>query len=630
MKAIIKIIKANIRENKLLTFMTLLMIIISSTIILVISMMFSSIREYLITEVKQTYGSHHVICNKTYIKKSDYIKSIKVKDYQSYITFNNPTKAYDLGNKLCDKPIYNNQLLALYGVTKNNVLEKMLILIFVIISLFSFLVIKNTFDIKNNLCSKNFSILNILGMTRKRIVLLNILESLCYLIVGFLISIFISIFFSKIIVNLFNKYLVGTINLEFKIYYNFFLAGTLFIIITILISAIIPAIKINKKNINKYINNYNSKKIRHKKFFLKFIGIEGMLAYINYKKDKKRYKTISRCIWIGISVFILFYLIFSYINKTINSYVVKPNYDGEIQISEKYNLDKFVKENNLKKYLTFNSCFIKTKISKNDLYNKDNYHKNVNIMLVNYDRESTFLINKIKESAFKNDKLVFYDNPVLKHKITLKLNDKEIKNVELKEKYPKYLNNYLTSKNIVVNVPNIEDYCQVSTNLIYEGNVDVNKLGIEANFFDAKKSLKIIAGIILAIKTLMFTFIAFIIFLIFTTIVSTSASNLDIRKKELGILKTLGFTNDKLQKMMFWESIFICLKGILIGLFLTIFINKFVYYSVSLVIDIDYISNMHYFIRFSIYCILLVFGTLLFVLKYLNNRKPIHNINVDT
>ena len=621
-----RLIWSNIKENKYLSLITILSIVISSTLIFVISMTFSSIRNTLINEIKESIGDYHVIANKTYIKDTSKIDKIEIKENKSYITFTNPSKAYKYGEKICkDKCTYNKTLLSLYGISPNNFLIKIILVILSIVSLFSFIIIKNIFDIQNKLNLKRYSILNTLGMTKSKIIKISLIESVILSFISLFISFFISVFLTKLLLKILNSKL-DVISINFDIYISFLIIGLAFILLTIICAKAIPLLKLSKKNLIKNIEgSFKNIKLKYKKQVLNLFGVEGLMAYISYRRNKKRYKVITRCIWISLSLFITFYLIFSYSEKAIDKYVTKPNYDGEIIISGEYDFKELIKENQISDYMNFNMCLFQTKIDKDKYIDKDNYHNLVNIMAIDYDKKNTFVFNRINENILRNEKLIHYDEKMFSEKISINLDGQVLENISLKEKVPKFLKNYTTSNNIVVNIPNLD--CNKSSVLLYKGKIDTSKIKADFEFFDAKKSLKIIDSIYFGIKILMFGFILFILFLVFTGIISISVSNLNIRKNEIGLLKTFGFTDIHFFKMLLLESIFVCFKAFLISLVLLIIISNFIYYSVNLVMDIEFINAYFYLFKFLIYALLLIFLSLVFSFYFINQKTIITTQN---
>lgn len=621
-----KIIWSNIKENKFLSLITILSIVISSALIFVSIITFSSIRSTLIKEVKEKIGDYHVIASKTYIKDTSKIDKIEVKDNKSYIIFNNPAKAYKYGEKICgDKCVYNKTLLSLYGISPNNFLVKIILVILIIVSLFSFLIIKNIFDIQNNLSLKTYSILHSLGMTKKSIIKISLLESLILSFISIMISFTISIFITKLLLKILNSKLENTY-ISFDIYIGFLLIGIFFILLVILCAKIIPLLKLSRKNLMQNIEGATKKvKLKNKNKVLNLFGVEGLMAYISYRRNKKRYRVITRCIWISLSLFITFYLIFVYSEKAIGKYVTKPTFDGEIIIPYEYSFDELIKENKINDYMNFNMCIYKTKIEKEKYINKDNYHDLVNIMVVDYDKKHTFVLNKINENILRKEKLIHYDEKLFSGKINLNLDGKELNNISLEEEIPNFLKNYTTSTNIVVNVPNMD--CEKSSVLLYKGNIDTSKIKGNFEYYDAKKSINIINTICFGIKVLIFSFMFFILLLVFTGIVSISVSNLNIRKNEIGILKAFGFTEINFLKMLLLESIFICFSAFIISIFLVMIISNFIGYSVNLVMDISGINVHGYFFKFLIYSLIIVFLSLTFSFYFINQKTIIGTQN---
>lgn len=620
-----KLIIGSIKKNKFLTFITFLSIFISSTLIFTFSFIFSSLRTYLIDEVKENVGDYHVAFEKKHIKDTSKIKKIEIKDGKSYVTYLNPSDVYKSSFKLCaNKCEYNDALLSLYGVSPKNILIKIIVLVLIIISFFSFIVIKNIFDIQRKMNKKYYSILYSLGMDKKNIFKIEMLKSMLIFLISILFSLVVSFFLTKLFIYVLNNKL-DTIKLEFSLYFVFLIIGFIFSFITVFLSSFLPLLKISLKNMNDNLNeNPKKRNLRFKNIYSFLLGFEGKIAYINYKRNKKSYLVIVRCIWISVCLITVFYLIYGYSLKALDKYVIKPNYDSQIITNSNYDFSSFILKNKIDDFINFDFCIYKTKFSKEDYFDKKNYHDLVTLMLVNYDKENTFVLNKVNEFVLKKEKMLLYDNKLFKNGVDVNLDGKILENVSLSNDVPNFLKTFTTSKNIIVNVPNLD--CESSSMLIYNGKGNVKDIKTEFVYYDAKKSLDILDGIFLGIKIIMISFTIFILLLIFTSIMSISMCNLTIRKKEMAVLKTYGYTNLNFIKMFFYESIFIIVRALVSSALLMIIICLFMESSINLVMSVTKVKPYFYVFKFFVYSFLLVFLSFIFTYYYLNSKNVSDNL----
>ena len=122
----------------------------------------------------------------------------------------------------------------------------------------------------------------------------------------------------------------------------------IYMIITILISAFIPARRASKISPIEAIRLNDDIKVSKKKIKTSFItrkifGLEGELALKNIKRNKKKYRITIVSLVVSIVLFISFSTFLEYGTSSSSVYFQEKKYDMEIYSSDKKNFDTIVK-----------------------------------------------------------------------------------------------------------------------------------------------------------------------------------------------------------------------------------------------------------------------------------------------
>lgn len=219
---------------------------------------------------------------------------------------------------------YNTELLNLYGISDKNNTNAQFILIFaiavimVLLIMTAFiLIIYNAFALSANSRIKELSILKSLGATPKQIkysvlyegFLLWIVQSPFSLMIGYLFSYFVSFKINGILGSL-EDYK----NIQVCFSWVVIVLSAFFSLITVLVSAYIPARKVAKVpaisgiHQNSQVKKVKVKKLNHHLIIKKIFGIEGELAASQFLANKKSLRIVI------LSLSMCFILIVSYIN----------------------------------------------------------------------------------------------------------------------------------------------------------------------------------------------------------------------------------------------------------------------------------------------------------------------------
>ena len=166
--------------------------------------------------------------------------------------------------------------------------------------------------------------------------------------------------------------------------------------------------------------------------------------------------------------------------------------------------------------------------------------------------------------------------------VTGKINDKEynIKIVAKTEERPNGVENlYNTHAYFIVSEEFINKTGYISASLYTQPN-DTEKLDKEIeqykkennltnsnlNTFNMEESIKAENAIVLVISIFLYGFIGVITLIGITNIFNTITTNMNLRKKEFAMLKSIGMTKKEFNRMIRLESIFYGVKSLIIGI----------------------------------------------------------------
>ncbi len=382
-----------------------------------------------------------------------------------YIRFAKPSRTYQdsaliaknlgLSKEDGEYPIrYNDPLLALYGASKyDNVIStfaNVLMIILTLISIGCVVVIYNSFAISVMERKKQFGLFSSIGATKKQLRHTVFFEALIVGLIGIPLGIlgsFIGIGSVLALINHLLPDLFGT-NLVLTVYPIFFIIPIIFMIVTILVSAYIPAYKASKITPIEAIRLNDDIKIKNKKlktgkWVSKLFGVEGEIALKNIKRNKKKYRITIASLFISIVLFISFSTFVEYGLKTSASTLRIPDYDIKLTLSnpKSYDYGDFIEQvkryEGVKKDISvrygrrFSNSYGRSIYSDsvlNDYGVSDENFVTLNLITLdqkNYDaylrslglsKEQPILLNKIHYTVYEGNKRKIYERNLLKEK----------------------------------------------------------------------------------------------------------------------------------------------------------------------------------------------------------------------
>ena len=564
---------------------------------------------------------------------------------------------YDEQANLYFKDIeYNEGLLRLLGASSySNINITLLLIVGLVASLViiaTIATIYNSFSIAISERKKQFAILNSIGATKSQIMKFVFLEGFLVSIVGIPIGLLsgtvaIDIVF-KVIKTFFKTSMFGELDLRVVFSPIVLILSTLVILLTIFISALIPAInaaKISPLEAIKNSSNLKVGKIKSSKLVKKIFKTEGELAYKNLRRNKGKFRitlfslVISIVIFISFNGFVDMFIEANQINygsitndltlyennlltkeevqKTIDE-LKKINGLKDVAIDKGYNLNVHVDEKNINKDLRESlkqSDYVDMDNSTYNFINSRLYTpgdfsiSNIKLSEGKFDRKTAKAENGVilvrysyQESLAKKGKVVLSNYKVgdtLNCTITSYDSDGKESEKEVKLKILAITDEILTGNNqypetsfgvvayddlipslgITDDESSSSSYC-VATNQEKSTRDEVKKVAEENNLsvIDSIDEAQRFEQTMNVMKIFVYGFIVVISLVSVTNIINTISTNINLRKREFAVIKSIGVTPQGFKKMIYMESILYgilsLLYGIPIGICMNVIMNR--------------------------------------------------------
>ena len=553
---------------------------------------------------------------------------------------------------------YNEGLLRLLGASSySNINITLLLIVGLVASLViiaTIATIYNSFSIAISERKKQFAILNSIGATKSQIMKFVFLEGFLVSIVGIPIGLLsgtvaIDIVF-KVIKTFFKTSMFGELDLRVVFSPIVLIVSTLVILLTIFISALIPAInaaKISPLEAIKNSSNLKVGKIKSSKLVKKIFKTEGELAYKNLRRNKGKFRitlfslVISIVIFISFNGFVDMFIEANQINygsitndltlyennlltkeevqKTIDE-LKKINGLKDVAIDKGYNLNLnvHVDEKNINKDLRESlkqSDYVDMDNSTYNFINSRLYTpgdfsiSNIKLSEGKFDRKTAKAENGVilvrysyQESLAKKGKVVLSNYKVgdtLNCTITSYDSDGKESEKEVKLKILAITDEILTGNNqypetsfgVVAYddlIPSLgikddessSNSYYVATNQEKSTRDEVKKVAEENNLsvIDSIDEAQKLEQTMNVMKIFVYGFIVVISLVSVTNIINTISTNINLRKREFAIIKSIGVTPQGFKKMIYMESILYgilsLLYGIPIGICMNVLMNK--------------------------------------------------------
>ena len=618
-------------------------------------------------------GSDAVVTGITYLDINNIDKN---QDVNVSISVNKPTEIYEIAPKIAknlglklkdvsgdnynnkqgihyENLSFNEHLLRLQGASVysniNNSIYMIIIIVTVLVVICTIATVYNAFSISISERKKQFGILNSIGATKSQIIKLVFIEAFIVSVIAIPIGIVcgtisIDLVF-RFIQRFFENSFIADMNLR-VVYNPYIIIGSILIVlITIGISAILPAItaaKISPLEAIKNSSNLKIGKVKDSKIVRFIFKTEGVLAYKNLRRNKKKFRITLFSLIISVVIFISFSGFMKLFIKANQVQSSQMNYDLYLYKNGFAEDDKIINElkkvKGIENFSINNEYSIGTNVGENNInkgykeliekyFTKENKNDEV---VYNFSNSLFFFpgdeaISKLKlktgkfdkETAIKENGIIlrnksYYEEPGKKGDVSLtnykvgdiidayeigydEKNDKEIiETVKLKvlatteDLLPGQLSSSYMGLDFIT-------YDEVGQKLGF--NINKGRMYISTNKEEnTRKAIKEIAEkygytvndeieyarkneqSMMAMKVFVYGFVSVISLVSITNIVNTISTNINLRKREFAIIKSIGVTPSGFNKMIYLESLLYgalsLIYGIPIGMGITILMNK--------------------------------------------------------
>ena len=576
-----------------------------------------------------------------------------------YVNYKNVKDTYEnseiIAQNLGYKPVndsnyyheveYNDNLLALSGVSNySNMLDSMARVIIIILSLVSIaciIVIYNSFAISVMERKKQFGLFSSIGATQKQLRHTVFFEAFIVGIIGIPLGVASAYLGIGIVLMIVNKLLPNMFDfpLALATYPLFIIIPIIFMIITILVSAFLPARSASKVSPIEAIRLNDDIKIKSKKLktpkIIKLFGVEGEIAYKNMKRNKKKYRITIVSLFISIVLFVSFSSLLKYGLTSAYDFTELPKYEYAASFSsdKQESIDSIINQvlkiDGIKKYSVYNQANFLT--DNNDYFTKevldmentDNDRISVNVLSLD---DKSYEEYKKQIGLTSNQPILLNTYSYIKYsdnsrkQITVtpynKISSLEIRTFDEKNSYK--LDNIYSTNILPFGIE--ETYLGIMT-IIVDNNT-YNELKLDNNYYSSmyvlannydefdklldseskeniltdevsvytiniKKELQLLSNIVFVIKLLLYGFISLVTLIGVTSVINTINTSIALRKKEFAVLRSIGLTPKGFNKMMLFECLFFGLKSLLYGLPVSFIVIYLFHLSFNGIVTLD-------------------------------------------
>ncbi|MCU9815287.1 ABC transporter permease [Paraclostridium sp. AKS73] len=239
----------------------------------------------------------------------------------------------------------------------------------------------NSFSISISERRKQFGVLNSIGATKNQVMKLVFIEAIIVSLIGIPVGLIIGTFVIDLVLKLiqasFNNSQIGNMNL--RLVYNPYVIvlSAVIVLFTIFVSAIFPAIRSAKTSPLECIRNSSNLKlgkVKNSKLIKLLFKTEGVLAYKNLRRNKKKFRITLFSLIISVVIFISFSGFLDLFEKASEVNTGRMTYDIRVWksgIQENNNIiEDLNKINGIKKLSVTNDYGVGINVNENDINKK--------------------------------------------------------------------------------------------------------------------------------------------------------------------------------------------------------------------------------------------------------------------
>ena len=535
---------------------------------------------------------------------------------------------------------FNEHLLRLQSASVydniNDSITKIIIFVTSLVIICTIATVYNAFSISISERKKQFGILNSIGATKSQITKLVLMEAFIVSIIGIPLGLLAGTFaidmVFKIVESFYGNSIIGELGLRVVYSPIIIILSAIIVIITILISAVLPArqaAKISPLEAIKNSSNLKMGKVKDSKIVRALFKAEGVLAYKNLRRNKKKFRITLFSLIISVVIFISFsgfmtlfinankvqfgqlnYDLNLYSNSEIdkNSLEELKNIDGVNRLAAEndYGMGIYVPEHKMNKenqdLINSSDYFSTEKVDNKTVYDIPNCIIKIpgdfEISKINIKEGSFDKKEAIKENGVILVRKSYYEEPGKKYEL-------ELTDYKVGDTVKAYTSEYEGDKEIR---KELEFKIMAITDDIPTGSLQYNYMGLDFITYDevgkklgfdgsttsmyistnkeesTRKSVKDIANqygysvidrmeemkevedTFMVMQIFVYGFVTVISLVSITNIVNTISTNINLRKRELAIIKSIGVTPGGFNKMIYLESLLYGILSLLYGI----------------------------------------------------------------
>ena len=300
--------------------------------------------------------------------------------YSMFITLSNPRQVHAYTNS--EASIFNDEVLRFMGLSDDKMFNSLLYavgsVLIALIMMGSVFLIYNSFHISLNERTQQFGILSSVGATAKQLRNSVLFEGLCISAIGVPVGLFVGIGSIRLVISVvaknFGTIAYSNVPLTLTVSVPAIAAAAAVSLVTVLISAYIPARKAANTPVMENIRQTNEVKIESKtvktsRFSEQLYGLEGALALKNFKRNNKRYRSIVLSLTLSVVLFVSASAFGVHLKQAAEQSVMESDYDiclyseqmdekAMFQLFEKLKITEGVYESSYQAISTY-SCAVK-------------------------------------------------------------------------------------------------------------------------------------------------------------------------------------------------------------------------------------------------------------------------------
>ena len=553
-------------------------------------------------------------------------------------------------------------------------------IVMAIIVVTSVFCIKNSFDISITEKIKQYGMLRSIGATKKQIKHNVFYEATILGLIGIPLGILCGVLASYILIIISNYYLGDFMASDIKLIFSFSFIAIIFAIILGIVTIYASAFKSAKKASrispidsirNSSTIKINSKKVKSPKIINKLFGVGGDISYKNLKRNKKKYRTTVISIIVSVSVFIALTSFMS---------IAFDSIERELNISD-YNLSLTATDYNEEEYqkliatTSLDNILNYTILRESELKFSNTYYNQEYIDWINLDLNSTInsyiSIISIGDYQYKKfieslgldynsikDKAILLDYSSVsrynekdnkfesKYLHVYKFKDHDMISGTLTDNSNFNIEIFKVTENKPFGLKNVNNALLISDDLfnkiysskvinIYYDSSNANKLqddidealtGVDYAVNNIEESVNMMNNLFTLIGIFLYGFIIVISLIGITNIFNTITTNMELRRQEFAMLKSIGMTKKEFSRMISLESIFMGIKSLVFGIPIGLILSYLIHHYLTLDSGLPYKMPVIAILIAVITVFILIFIIMKYSMNKINKQNTIETI----